>query len=433
MRRLGDGHKLIFMASEEVLRLITIATGCPALNITAAEVVIWTIKESWRQAQADLPAWVQQGKSFMRREVGWKELRHGRITKERIRSLFCEPEARSLESLYGIGNNMTGELLRNVDTTNEIGRGIVRHCQGFGPVSLYDATILEEMEVELVHEKENEREIEEIPSAEPAQHFIHEDVIKFIKTGTFPSKSPDFFNVQRALSNTSLKFPGGLNDALSALRVTRDFYSTIILDSTPIPGTMDHFLRPVEWIIRSVVPDFPFIVVLSPYEVNQLLPQIRSSKAVRLHVFAPRVNLAITTLEDLNRFMLPEDPSRSPLPRSVALQLNLFAGSLYLRDYAMYKDLCTTLRLQIEDVPRHLAKPGIIELSGFVRSVAARSELGLVGPGFKANPIPLFRKLLTLRRYNQRLGPSHMGKLLHGTALHKGKHRDFDDEEERKV
>jgi len=153
---------------------------------------------------------------------------------------------------------------------------------------------------------------------------------------------------------------------------------------------MDHFLRPVEWVVTSITSKSPIIVAVSPYEVDQLLPQIRDSTAVKLHLFAPRGNLFMRTFEDLDRFVLPGDPPAIPLQRSLAMQLNLFAGSLYLRDHAMYKDVCAALRLQIDVLPPRLANRQYVDRNGYVKPGPARLELGFTGPGFKTNALPFY-------------------------------------------
>lgn len=129
------------------------------------------------------------------------------------------------------------------------------------------------------------------------------------------------------------------------------------------------------------------------------------------------------TLENLDHFVLPETLLAAPLPPPLALQLNLFSGALYLRDYAAYKDLCILLRLHFGDLPPHLAKPSIINPWCYVRDPAARRTLGMFGPGFSDYPLPFLRRLLILRRYGLDFGPSHMGKLLYGTKLH---NKDFE-------
>ncbi|KIM25734.1 hypothetical protein M408DRAFT_25862 [Serendipita vermifera MAFF 305830] len=167
------------------------------------------------------------------------------------------------------------------------------------------------------------------------------------------------------------------------------------------------------------------MVLFSPYEANQLFPRFRTSEGVRLHVFAPQNNQAVPSLEDLDFLTLPFTASAFSLPRPLALQLNLFVGSLYLQDYKTYRDVCSVLRLYFGPLPPYLAKPGIINVSGFVHDLNARKELGMGELGFENNALPFFRGMLKLRRFGRGLGPSHMGKILYGTRLRKS---DFVEE-----
>lgn len=363
----------------------------------------------------------------MKREEAWKTISRASITKSEVERLFCAKEGRSLEELYGVRINAVPSLYHIVDATKVLGERILNRCSEFGPIRNYNTLISEEMEVELVHEKETEKEVQQIPIAKPAPHSLHEHVTRFIMTGKVPPNTPAILPVSRALSHTSLNLPKGISQALSHLRVTQDFCSTILLGSDPYPGVMDHFLRPVEWVLSTTSLSKGLIVALSPYEVNSLLPLIRQSSHVRLHLFAPRGTRSMRSFEALDRFVLAARYPVNPLPRPIALQLNLFSGSLYILDHAAYVELCGMLRLYFDELPPHLAKPNVIATSRFVKDPAARLVLGMIGLGFKGNPVTMLRKLLVMRRYGQSLGPSHMGKMLHGTKLHKGKGRDFEE------
>src|SRR5438034_977929 len=107
MRKLGEGHTLVFMASEEVVSLVQKATNTAIDRITTEDVLLWSITESLQELQANLPAWVNQGYSFVRRGVAWSQLSSGHLSSrqlpppERVAALFCEEEAQTLESLYG--------------------------------------------------------------------------------------------------------------------------------------------------------------------------------------------------------------------------------------------------------------------------------------------------------------------------------------------
>lgn len=424
MRRLGDGHTLVFMASEEVVKLIHEATGSNNdKEITTESVVIWSIMETWKQLQANLPVWVLQGHSFVRREAAWETVSAKTLPSSReLTQRFCEREARTIEELYGTSSSGTAHWIwdqHSIESPNETIRRIVQRCRDFDSFSITEAGVYEEMEIELVHEKEVEQEVEMAPDIDPAEHALHPNVERFVTTGDASlCHGSGFFLADQAFSDTSLVIPKGFNQFFSNIVVTEDFYRTINFPSKQSGWRMDRFIRSVDWVVTAETsPKSSLMVLFSPYEVEKLLPRFRSSTGVTLHVFNPRSNLSTPSLEDLNFLSLPSTRSTSPLSRPLAMQLNLFSGSLYFRDYETYNDVCRALWLHFGPVPAHLAKPDMINASFFVLDPQARLELGMAGMGFQENAIPFFQNMIRMRRYGRGFGLSHIGKVLHGNRL----------------
>jgi hypothetical protein len=77
------------------------------------------------------------------------------------------------------------------------------------------------------------------------------------------------------------------------------------------------------------------VVVISPYEAQELFPEIMRSEAVCLHLYATRPNLGYRPLDSLDLYTVP-DRQISPIPQSLILQLNLFAGQLYFDSFEEY-------------------------------------------------------------------------------------------------
>ncbi|KAG8800479.1 hypothetical protein FRC16_002799 [Serendipita sp. 398] len=421
MRKLGDGHTLVFMATDEVLDSIANISNVPKEQVTSFEVLIWAIKETWTQLQSNLPAWVLQGYSFAKRQQAWEELAlREQYSPQYLLDTFGENEARPLKELYRVKSKSRAgrSLLSGLRSSdNDITSSIKERCKNFETFSIHEASVHEEMEVELVHEKEVEREVERLPSAQPDKHVLRRDVVEFVQSGQFPPNSSAFRNARVALTCTSLNLPSGFDEVFRNLYFTEDFCRTVtlpLLKST----AMDNFLRPVEWLVTpSVLPSsgpLP-LVALSPFEANELLPLFRRTTVTRLHIFHARSNLSSRSLESLCSFSLPN--SSTPIPRSISLQLNLFSGALYIQDEQSYRDICKTLRLHLDELPDHLAKPEIITSTCFVKDSKARIELGMTGPGFDGSPLPFLRQFITLRRYGKGFGPAHMGKILHGIKL----------------
>ncbi|KIM25736.1 hypothetical protein M408DRAFT_330949 [Serendipita vermifera MAFF 305830] len=420
MRQLGHGHSLVFMASEEVGGHICTAIGSNDKNITTEDVLFWSIKETWQQMQENLPAWEVQGRSFVSRDASWVTLNKGGLLSAKdISEKFREPEGKSLEDMYGHCINHQTLMQHQDDLENNLVLAIVQKCQDFYPIHPKNAGVNEEMEIEFVHEQEVERVIEMPPDAQPDDHVLHSMVQRFVITGdTSLCHGNGFRSIVEAFENTSLVVPAGLDEVLLNIVVTEDFFRTIKIPHAHSFGCMDSFMRSVDWVVTAAKePNSLLMVLFSPYEVNQLLPKFRTSTKVKLHLFAPRNNLGAISLEDLNFLPLPSTATTFSLPRTLALQLNLFSGSLYLRDYETYRDVCRVLRLYFDAPLSHLTKPGIINASFFVLEPQARQELEMGEFGFNVNALPFFQNMIRLRRFGRGFGPSHMGKILHGKCL----------------
>ncbi|PVF91588.1 hypothetical protein CPB86DRAFT_719160, partial [Serendipita vermifera] len=204
---------------------------------------------------------------------------------------------------------------------------------------------------------------------------------------------------------------------------TQDFYRTIQLSYSPSQGSMDDFIRPVDWLVAPAVDNPPYVVALSPFEVNELFPIIKSSKAVRLHFFSPRNNLSMRSFEDFDTFILPSQIPPLSLPRSLVHQINMFSGSIFLRDHETYRDVCKMLGLHFDKLDPQILETSrstendVMDSTYFVLDPTTRTQLGMGEVGFQESPVPFLKMLLVIRRHGQTLGPSHMGKMLHGSKL----------------
>jgi hypothetical protein len=193
---------------------------------------------------------------------------------------------------------------------------------------------------------------------EPLQPSLDADVISFVMTGVIPPGSKSFQPVFTALSNSSagsfiddLRLPSCYSDG--NLLVTADFARTVCLPTAA--SLSDAYQRPVQWIISARIPNYTvhsdpethILVILSPWEANELLPALRTSAAVTtLHLFAPRTSLSMRSAEDMMLYTTPSLPPTWLAPRtSLLLLLLLFSGQLYLRSYAHYVEICRILQL----------------------------------------------------------------------------------------
>ncbi|KAK0232838.1 hypothetical protein IW262DRAFT_1259474, partial [Armillaria fumosa] len=93
------------------------------------------------------------------------------------------------------------------------------------------------------------------------------------------------------------------------------------------------------------------LVVLSPFEVNEVHSVIQRSRCVRLHVYAPRVTSMTKPFDDLQFHYFPRTLAIggpfTQFDHTLKTQLNIFARQLYLTDYAAYRALCLFLGLHL--------------------------------------------------------------------------------------
>ncbi|KIJ64295.1 hypothetical protein HYDPIDRAFT_28736 [Hydnomerulius pinastri MD-312] len=139
----------------------------------------------------------------------------------------------------------------------------------------------EEQEREVLHEVEQEHQVERPPPIPAALHQVHPHVQTFVRSGTIPPGSPVFLRSFDSLANT-LAVQGENRLWNQHVYVTADFCKTVVSK-----GKIDDYLRAVNWVFSSNVAHDPILVVASPFEVNKLLSKIRLSKNVHLHLYTP--------------------------------------------------------------------------------------------------------------------------------------------------
>jgi len=273
----------------------------------------------------------------------------------------------------------------------------------------------EEQEREVVHEIERERQVERPPKVKPAIHRIHDRLRTFVQTGKIGQLQQSLWDASPfSPIHIAAKSPSAWSPNLV---VTHDFRTTI--QDVNASHTAEDYLRPVHWILSSNVGGDSILVVASAYEVNELLPEIRRSKYVHLHLYAPRVTQTMISFDDLRFYCIPPLPTTwmPPTPNLVQ-QLNLFAGQLYLSDYDSYQRLCTFLGLYSDN--QQSANNAQIQSDGFVKPIHRRGTLAhLRDCQFEKSPLPILRDLFGYRRKGMSYVLTHMGKLLHATLLTK--------------
>ncbi|KAG1794544.1 uncharacterized protein HD556DRAFT_1367943 [Suillus plorans] len=401
MRKLGNGQSVMFFAPAEVDRSIRSATqkaGDDPVNVS--DMLHWAMLETCNDIEMRTLSWIQQRSDFNTRHSAWTQFSHASTTSISIlETAWLQPEERSLKELYA--PRSSSEASQGFDSD------IQRKCEELGILSAHKRSMDEEQEREVIHEVERERQPERPPKVEAAKPNMHADVRRFVKSGRIAADSPAFIQVLSSLVDTSAEFDERDQWARNVL-VTRDFAHTV----GTISGTqkVDDYLRPVNWIVSSNV-GHPMLVVMSPDEVNELLPDIRTSKVVHLCVYTPRIIQTMQACDNLRLYCVPSAPRLTP-SQPLICQLNLFAAQLYFSDYDMYLHTCSFLGLNAPDLK---GEDLVADDDGFIKidnRPSARASCM-----FKRSQLSPLKELFGMRRKGMGYLPTHLGKMLNGRIL----------------
>lgn len=421
MRKLGKGQSVMFCGPMEVERKILDRSGKNRDDIIeVADVLQWSISETCINTKKCIPLWATQGMRYQRRHAAWSEYSFGKskgASLEVVKSLL-EAEAHTLQDRYGLGEQGYEEkiLLHNLEDESCSTRwtqleAIRAKCREFELVSFSSATFREEQERELSPESEQERQVERPLPLTPCNHNVHNDVKRFVRHGILDRCSDAFQPAFKLFGNTTAVEFLEVDAWPVHLLVTTDFARTVQASENQ---QLDSFLRPVHWVASGKNRPTVDYVVLSPYEAHELLPSIRQCDNVRLHVYSPRVSASVQTIEDLSFCATPAVPTSWRLP-SFVMQLNLFAGQLYLRNYEEYLLVCRFLGLCSRPPYEKIQ----VACDGFI-SLESRLDFDAIMEReckFTISPVGFLRMLMAMRRKGQNFQRSHIGRILHGELL----------------
>ena len=407
MRQLGKGQSVAFFAPGEVDRRIrdlipTDRRRGSKDGIHVIDILRWAMHETCEDITRHLPHWAQQGLDHERRFSAYQQYRStDELTN--LKDAWLQPESRTLEEMYDpVSKARAAGLYQEIKDVPSLHERLER----LGVTKLTDVRMAEEQEREVNHEVERERQVERPPKVEPATHAICNDILTFVCTGKLPSR-PTYI--------IPLLAPTGIDTALDSTSdwspspcTTVDFATTTKYRSQE---PLTDYLRPVNWIVSSGFGKYSIAIIISPYEANELLPEIRKSGKVRLHIYAPRVTASMRSFSDLTFYTIP-DPQPPAItwisPAHTRIALNLFAGHLYFDSEEEYDRVCELFALS-------MAHPGAkeIEVDGFVQS---QHRTGASSP-LTVSVITTFKRLIGLRRKGMGYDKTHLGRVLDARPL----------------
>jgi hypothetical protein len=431
MRKLGQGHSLVFFIPPEVRHSILHSLDkAEGSEITSADVLKWTINQTCARLSRNASHWALQGTEHVQRGMTFQHyITDGNIDEESepcdaTVKQFMEdiehPECRTLDQLYGIHPLEVSVMAKNLTKIegHPYATALQKRWDQLDLSQTVNLSLGEEQEREVSMEVEQQEIVEHPLPVEPRKPKLREDVKNFVRDGTLSSKiravkdssSSSLFPISVMLNRTAAVPNEDFKVWDPAqLFVTREYVESV---SAPKDAKLDFFLRPVRWILSSILTGE--VLIIAPYEANELLENIRESRAVRLHLYSARVSQNAQDLSGLDFHTVSGEKSRtrSPLSEEVIRDINLAAGSLYLKNYEEYQKLLKYLGI-VEDMQDKYHTPGWnIGGDGFA-DPGGREIMRWGTPcPFKRSPVPFFHGLFSVWQKGQDFTNTHLGHVV---------------------
>ncbi|KAL2840210.1 hypothetical protein BJY01DRAFT_250125 [Aspergillus pseudoustus] len=425
MRKLGQGQSVVFCISQEIrTKILSLIERFDESDIVVSDVLRWAISETWVEMQRSIPLWAIQGRRFERQSLTWRTAwgdGFAQMSKDQA-EFFLEPEAQSIEERYRPHQDEIAIIAD--DPINENIQLILDRCREFAQPNISSRYLDEEEERQLAPEIEQERQIQRPGPLEAREHRLQRDVRRFVVKGILDASKGAFLPALTALKATSAAHYLNVAEFPNELLVTSDFSKTVLMPK--VPSFSDNYQRPVQWILTShdrissrqaekqatqQTEKLPVkhMVVVSPFEANHLRSDILKSKYVTLHVYAPRQNGSFPSLDQLNLYSIPTNRPNIDSPPSLRIQLNLFAGQLYIDSYGEYREICEYLGVASTVAPEGVT----VAADGFIVAGPQRSLAK-----FTQSPLKFLKVLLSqIRRNGQNIDKTHLGRLVDGKLL----------------
>jgi len=258
---------------------------------------------------------------------------------------------------------------------------------------------------------------------------MHRDVEMFADSGTFISDSKAYMPAFEALQTSSAAKSLPIAELVKGTKLfaTADFVKTVE-QLGGVSYLSDGFQRSVQWLLTSRMKGNNGIVdrilIISPWEANKLHNSMRHSSGATLHLYKPRANSGYVPLDRFDFYIVSGHAVVPTVPRALAVQLDLFAGQLYISSYEDYLKICSFLGLSATTLTKDMSKDGWrLSADGYILS----DDYGRVGgaSGLTQSPVNFLKVLVSkIRRNGDGIAKTHIASLLEGKLFQPS---DFDE------
>lgn len=420
----------MFMAPSEVdYRIRTVAGKNLESNenVTPIDIIRWVLDETCTQTCLGGAQWAMQGIRYQLRQSAWSAYSHAGADPDALGDAWREKESRTLMELYSVSDSSTSTLQTLILQAQRIAgiqprtaqlKAIEEQAKRFNFTAVQEVKAQEEQEREIAQEREEQPEVQRPRRLTPRTHSVSQLAMNFVRTGKVSSctvRKP--YHVMRALEHTTFTTLMEESPWSTSIMATDDFQAAVMASGTEF--TSDDYLRSVAWILTSSKSHD--VLIISPHEANELLPQIRRSKQIAMHIYIPRTKQSMRNYNKLDFFSVGASMHQCCPDPHIMRQVSLFSGQLFFPDHDDYMRVCRWLGIWLRGSQRsEEADDGDGELPEDVGSDGFRPNWGGSDEiPFQQNPLPFLGRLLSARRKGVGFRNTHVGKMVAGNELSK--------------
>ncbi|CAF1024726.1 unnamed protein product [Adineta steineri] len=451
MRKLGEGHSLIFWSSDEVHRqIIALKTNLVNQNDTCQlkDILRWVYMNSQQTTWDGLHHWAIQSLSFQRKMNAFQNIQwinYEQIyTEELMKDLAekcLESEIIELKRMYGVPMIMqtiseiyTMRYQRfNSFVSDAIHNAVLKRIQTYGGLKqrwsqFFEEEQQRELEQESEQEQEQERQQEEekkcFRSVRPCEPILHDEIKQLCNSDDSQlnlSELPLVFRpLPYAFINSTFFDICQPKSWQPNLWISTEFQRVI----EPIEEPLDLFLRSPRWLI---VYRNEHIIFVNAFEANWLMGQLSSeeelnkSSMTTLRLLLPRLKKNQSIFVNSPTLTIPSllkpthDILGFSLPINWLIELFIFNGTIYFENIEEQTAYCQCLALCPKPwttTEEDLFENGSITTDGFVQNLEQRNQLQLYHARFNSNPVIFIKELLKNRNNTYPSITSHIGSII---------------------
>ncbi|TAQ88566.1 hypothetical protein B7494_g3109 [Chlorociboria aeruginascens] len=434
LRQLATTQSVMFFAPPEVHQsILDIRQKKQTDYIDSRDVIYWLLEQTCNGIEQLQPLYYSQGTDFCRRTQA-SLANPNYLTDEYDRDGYLDvlrqTELQSLEQMYEPRTNSIVPKLKEFSPEVEnfmkelklLRRGFQDNGTAVNGVALQEV----EQEREVAYEVEAVREVQKPIHYSPLKFpGLHKDLVNFVKTGRVVAGAMGPEHALLLLRKTELgrKYAINVGATTSKFYVSQEFTRTV----NTMGRRLDNFLRPVNWILWSVVTDSA--LVITPEEAEQIIPIVRTAKKALVHLltYAAPVTRKMLHFNEFSYYAIPSLPQSWEAPSWLKIELGLFAGRLYF-NYEEYQELTEFVGLGEQNV--ELAE-SIDDFTSFTEidteddtstadrlgDIGSQSLLPSQGRALTAKPMTFLQEWLAMRRKGQDFTHTPMGYVCQGKPL----------------